>query len=187
MDHIACVDLHRWRNRVVPFVMDLVPSNFVLVGRCPRHHCRVAGAALAWMGSAFERSTFLSNLPTEVLGTSSINRISSGNHHLATLSRRKSSTSSCVTWPLNSGFGTANATGRSSHFGWASPITAASMILGWAMIAFSNSTDEIHSPPDLITSLVRSTIWMYPSGLIFATSPVRNQPSSVSFPGSYPL
>src|SRR5712691_7803859 len=77
------------------------------------------------MGAALARSTFLSNLPTEVLGTSSMKRTSSGSHHLATLSRRKSMISSCVTLPLNSGLGTAYATGRSSHLGWTRPITAA--------------------------------------------------------------
>ena len=39
-------------------------------------------------------------------------------------------------------------------------ITAASCTAGWAMISFSSSTDEIHSPPDLITSLARSLIRM---------------------------
>ena len=47
------------------------------------------------------------------------------------------------------------------------------------MIMFSTSTLEIHSPPDLMRSLVRSVIWRYPSGSRVATSPVLNQPSSV--------
>ena len=55
---------------------------------------------------------------------------------------------------------TAYTTGRSSHLGCGRPITAASRIFGWAITAFSSSTEEIHSPPDLITSLVRSTICM---------------------------
>ena len=38
-------------------------------------------------------------------------------------------------------------------------ITAASSTCGWAIIAFSSSTVEIHSPPLLTRSLVRSTIW----------------------------
>ena len=42
---------------------------------------------------------------------------------------------------------------------------------------FSRSTLEIHSPPDLITSLARSEIWMKPFGSIDPTSPVRSQPS----------
>src|SRR4029077_8903044 len=145
-------------QRVVPLEVSGVAPDAVLADSGTSHYFLTAGAALSLIGAALARRTFLSNLPTEVLGTSSMNRTSSGSHHLATLSRRKSITSSWVTLPLNSGFGTAYATGRSSHLGWASPITAASMILGWAMIAFSSSTDEIHSPPDLMTSLVRSTI-----------------------------
>ena len=39
-----------------------------------------------------------------------------------------------------------------------SAVTAASMMTGCAIKAFSNSTVEIHSPPDLITSLARSVI-----------------------------
>jgi len=39
-------------------------------------------------------------------------------------------------------------------------MTAASATFGWAMSAFSRSTEEIHSPPDLMTSLERSEILM---------------------------
>src|SRR4029077_18090302 len=160
MNDVPGLDLNRRRQRVVPLVVKGVVSDRMFSYACLCHHFLTTGAALSLIGAALARNTFLSNLPTEVLGTSSMNRISSGSHHLATLSLRNSITSSCVTWPLNSGLSTAKATGRSSHFGWTRPITAASMILGWAMIAFSSSTDEIHSPPDLITSLVRSTICM---------------------------
>ena len=45
------------------------------------------------------------------------------------------------------------------------------------MISFSSSTDEIHSPPDLITSLARSVMRTYPRASIEAMSPVRSQPS----------
>ena len=41
---------------------------------------------------------------------------------------------------------------------------------------FSRSIELIHSPPDLITSLLRSVICMKPSASIAATSPVGNQP-----------
>ena len=58
-------------------------------------------------------------------------------------------------------------------------MTAASATSGWAIRRFSNSREEIHSPPDLIRSFVRSTRRMYPSGLTAPTSPVRNQPSAV--------
>ncbi|MNC87167.1 hypothetical protein D3C83_28710 [compost metagenome] len=50
--------------------------------------------------------------------------------------------------------------GRSSHLGWATPITAASATPGQLMAAFSRSIELIHSPPDLITSFERSVIWM---------------------------
>ena len=53
---------------------------------------------------------------------------------------------------------TQTASGRSSHFSCGIAITAASAIEGCAIRAFSSSTDEIHSPPDLITSLERSLI-----------------------------
>ena len=43
--------------------------------------------------------------------------------------------------------------GRSSHFGCLTPITAASATLGWPTARFSMSIEEIHSPPDLMTSL----------------------------------
>ena len=49
------------------------------------------------------------------------------------------------------------------------------------MSAFSSSTEEIHSPPDLITSLVRSMSLMNAVASSSATSPVRSQPSSVNF------
>ena len=74
---------------------------------------------------------------------------------------------------------TTQASGRSDHFGSGTPMTAASRIGGWAISSFSSSTEEIHSPPDLMRSLVRSTRRTWPRSLIVATSPVRSQPSSV--------
>ena len=58
-------------------------------------------------------------------------------------------------------------------------MTAASFTFGWLMIAFSRSTELIHSPPDLIRSLVRSAIRIEPYSSMAATSPVFIQPSSV--------
>jgi hypothetical protein len=49
---------------------------------------------------------------------------------------------------------------------------------GCAMAMFSMSMELIHSPPDLITSLLRSVICMKPSASMVATSPVGNQPST---------
>ncbi len=67
---------------------------------------------------------------------------------------------------------TTAASGRSAHFSSGTAITAASATAGCAMSAFSSSTDEIHSPPDLITSFERSLIWMNPRGWIETMSPV---------------
>ena len=78
-------------------------------------------------------------------------------------------------------FQTTQASGRSLHFGSGIAITAASATFGCAISAFSRSTDEIHSPPDLIRSLVRSVMRTVPSASIAATSPVRSHPSSVNF------
>ncbi len=60
-------------------------------------------------------------------------------------------------WP---GFSTITSSGRSSHLGWRTPITAASATAGWPTARFSISMVEIHSPPDLITSLARSVMVM---------------------------
>src|ERR1700704_3959360 len=107
-----------------------------------------------------------------------MNTTSSGSHHLATLSVSHSSNSSFDS--SSPGFTTTHASGRSDHFGCGTPMTAASATLGCPMMAFSRSTDEIHSPPDLMTSLVRSTRRMYASGVTTAMSPVFSQPSSVN-------
>ncbi len=72
------------------------------------------------------------------------------------------------------------ASGRSLHFSSGIAITAASAIAGCAISAFSRSTELIHSPPDLIRSLVRSVMRTKPSSSIVATSPVRSQPSAVN-------
>ena len=55
---------------------------------------------------------------------------------------------------------------------------AAIRIAGWAMAMFSTSIELIHSPPDLMTSLLRSVICIYPSASMVATSPVGNHPST---------
>ena len=57
------------------------------------------------------------------------------------------------------------------------PMTPASATAGCAMIAFSRSTELIHSPPDLMTSLARSVSRRKPSADRLPTSPVRSQPS----------
>ncbi|MDT4876368.1 hypothetical protein FQZ97_1118030 [compost metagenome] len=75
------------------------------------------------------------------------------------------------------GFFTTTSSGRSSHLGWRAAMQAAINTAGCAMAMFSMSIDPIHSPPDLITSLARSVMFMKPSASMVATSPVGNQPS----------
>src|SRR5882672_4102149 len=55
-------------------------------------------------------------------------------------------------------------------------MTAASATAGCAITAFSRSTEEIHSPPDLMMSLDRSVSRRNPSGVMLPTSPVRGHP-----------
>ena len=82
----------------------------------------------------------------------------SGSHHLATRGSRKASRAALVAAVgCSSGRRTTQATGRSPQRASATPMTAASDTPGWAMSSFSSSTELIHSPPDLITSLARST------------------------------
>ena len=97
----------------------------------------------------------MENLPTEVLGTSSMNSTWSGIHHFGTRSFSQIRMSSALTAVPSAA--TTQAIGRSPHLVDATPITAASMTSGWAMISFSSSTELTHSPPDLMRSLVRST------------------------------
>ncbi|CAM5634386.1 hypothetical protein SPURM210S_01328 [Streptomyces purpurascens] len=102
------------------------------------------------------RSTFLSNLPTLVFGTASMTVQRSGSCHLAiwpSSARKARSVSKVAVAPS---LRTTVARGRSPHFSSGTATTAASDTSGWAMSAFSRSTDEIHSPPDLMTSLARS-------------------------------
>ena len=48
---------------------------------------------------------------------------------------------------------------------------------GWPQATFSSSIEQIHSPPDLMTSLARSVICMKPCASMVATSPVSKKPS----------
>ncbi len=59
--------------------------------------------------------------------------------------------------------GTAISSGRSSHFGCGTAITAQLAMPGCAMAMFSRSIELIHSPPDLIRSLARSVMVRKPS------------------------
>ena len=109
------------------------------------------------------RSSFLSCLPTLVRGTSSTNAHCSGSHHLTTRPDRWARSSSGVTdWP---GARAMQASGRSPHRSSGAAMTAASRTAGWVRMAASSSSVEIHSPPDLTTSLARSLIVMKPLGV----------------------
>ncbi|CAM5633411.1 hypothetical protein SGLAM104S_08672 [Streptomyces glaucescens] len=127
------------------------------------------------------RSTFLSNLPTDVFGTVGMTVQRSGGCHLAILpsSARKARrvSKSAVAPSLR----TTVASGRSPHLSSGTATTAASATSGWDISAFSSSTEEIHSPPDLMTSLARSVRVRKPSGEMVPTSPVFSQPSSLNF------
>jgi hypothetical protein len=96
-------------------------------------------------------------LPTLVFGTSSMNVHRSGNCHFAIRSARNSQSSSALV--LAPSHTTTHASGRSSHRASGTAITAASATAGCAMRWPSSSTDEIHSPPDLMTSFDRSLIF----------------------------
>ena len=117
----------------------------------------------------------MSNLPTLVFGTSSMNTHRSGSHHRLTRSVRKTKSSSGVADDPSSR--TTATIGRSLHRSSGTAMTAASTTSGWAITSFSSSTEEIHSPPDLMTSLVRSLICMNPLRSSDPMSPVRSQPS----------
>src|SRR5918995_1661238 len=120
------------------------------------------------------RSSFLSNLPTDVFGTSMTNAHRSGSCQRASVAARNSRSSPGVTkFPFHT---TTVASGRSPQRSSGTPTTAASTTSGCAISRVSSSTEEIHSPPDLITSFARSVIVRKPSGVIVPTSPVDSQP-----------
>ena len=96
--------------------------------------------------------------PVAVWGRVSTNSKSSGIHHLAIFPWNEARSSGALTWASH--LSTTTSRGRSSHFGCFTPITAAWATAGCAMASPSMSIELIHSPPDLITSLERSVIFM---------------------------
>mmetsp|Transcript_97657 Transcript_97657/g.291664 ORF Transcript_97657/g.291664 Transcript_97657/m.291664 type:complete len:341 (+) Transcript_97657:97-1119(+) len=120
--------------------------------------------------------TFLSILPVEVRGISGQTTTSSGSWNLANFARQCSSMR-CLRPSLDApGSSTTVATGRSSHRGCGIATTAAMTTPLIDAMWFSRSMEEIHSPPDLMTSLDLSLMTMAPSSSILATSPVTSQP-----------
>src|SRR5579859_1210840 len=69
-------------------------------------------------------------------------------------------------------FGTTTATARSPQRSSGTAMTAASLTPGHSRRMSSSWSDEIHSPPDLITSLIRSVISKYSCGSRVPMSPV---------------
>ena len=101
------------------------------------------------------RSTFLSNLPTEVFGTASMKAHRSGSCQRA-IDAAEELAQLVGAWPVAPSRSTTVASGRSPQRSSGTPTTQASSTAGWAISAFSSSTELIHSPPDLMTSLARS-------------------------------
>ena len=101
------------------------------------------------------RSLVFLNLPTEVFGTSERNVHRSGSRQRGSFSARNARSSSGVT--ATPATDITAASGRSSPFSSGTPITAASSTEGRAISRFSNSTEEIHSPP--VTALA----WPHPA------------------------
>src|SRR5882724_7622100 len=109
------------------------------------------------------RSSFLLILPTLVLGMPSTKMIFSGMPYfemmpLSANPLRWSLMAVSLT-PSVSARLTTSASGRSPHLSSLTPITAASATPAHCEIRCSICSDDTHSPPVLITSLIRSVIW----------------------------
>ena len=118
------------------------------------------GSQLVGAGSCANcsRSAVLRNLPTLVFGISATNSMRSGSHHFAKLRREE-----LAQLVRRRGRALLQHDGRERPLG---PLLVGDREDGrlghggCAMSAFSSSTEEIHSPPDLMTSFERSLIWM---------------------------
>ncbi len=108
------------------------------------------------MLAAPPRSTNFWILPVAVLGSSPTKVIPRGALKCASRSRTNAISSSSVAgWPASS---TTKACGVSPHRSLGSPTTAASPTAGCRSSVPSTSTEEMFSPPLMITSLIRSLI-----------------------------
>src|SRR6267154_6114902 len=121
------------------------------------------------------RSSFLLILPTLVFGMLSMNRIFSGIPYFemmplsANILRWFLMVASLTPFASDARL-TTSASGRSPHLSSLTPMTAASATPAHCEIRSSICNDETHSPPVLITSLIRSVIWTQPSGPTTAIS-----------------
>src|SRR6266702_5729897 len=113
------------------------------------------------------RSSFLLILPTLVFGMLSTNRTFSGIPYLemmplsANILRWSLITASLTPFASDTRL-TTSASGRSPHLSSLTPMTAACATPAHCEIRSSICNDETHSPPVLITSLIRSVMWTEP-------------------------
>jgi hypothetical protein len=108
-------------------------------------------------GLARSRSRYFWILPVEVLG-SSVNTTRFGTLKRASWLRQNSMISaSLVCAP---GLSSTKAQGTSPHFASGSATTEASITAGWRCSTSSTSTELMFSPPEMMTSLLRSLILM---------------------------
>src|SRR5580704_1298619 len=121
------------------------------------------------------RSSFLLILPTLVLGMLSTNRIFSGIPYFEMMPLSANTlrwflmTASLRPFASDARL-TTSPSGRSPHLSSLTPMTAASATPAHCEIRSSICSDETHSPPVLMTSLIRSVMWTYPPGLTTAIS-----------------
>src|SRR5712672_1476792 len=113
------------------------------------------------------RSSFLLILPTLVLGMLLMNRIFSGIPYfemmpLSANTLRWFLIAASLTPFASDARLTTSASGRSPHFSSLTPMTAASATPAHCEIKSSIWSDETHSPPVLITSLIRSVMCTEP-------------------------
>src|ERR1700722_17424561 len=147
---------------------EFLSNSFAQTGKCEVAH--VSSLIFAWLRSNSyvspyrSRSSFLLTLPTLVRGMLSMNRIFAGIPYFEMMSLSANTlklsfiTASLI--PLASeSFLTTSASGRSPHRSSLTPMTAASATPAHCEIRSSICSDETHSPPVLITSLMRSVMW----------------------------
>src|SRR5437868_3538709 len=121
----------------------------------------------SYMSPYRSRSSFLLILPTLVLGMLSTNRIFSGIPYFemmplsANTLRWSLMTASLRPFASDARL-TTTASGRSPHLSSLTPMTAASATPAHCEIRSSICSDETHSPPVLITSLIRSVMCTEP-------------------------
>ena len=116
------------------------------------------------------RSKYFCILPVAVFGKSFTNETQLGALKWARLSRANCTISASVA--VLPGRSTTNACAASPHLGCGMPTTETSCTASWRSNTLSTSTDEMFSPPLMITSLNRSRISTYPSKCTTAASPV---------------